>query len=88
VVSLAGQTAVSLAGRSILSNVGLSELVADTPEKYLEIATALATDAPRLVQVRSSLRQRMRTSPLMDPRSFASDIENAYRAMWRAWCAG
>ena len=87
VITLAGQTAVSRAGVSILSNVGLSELVARTTEEYVEAAAALAVDPRRLAELRSSLRQRMRTSPLMDARAFTVDIENAFRAMWKTWCA-
>ena len=51
VVSLSGRTAVGRGGRSILSNIGLPELVAETPEQYIEIAVALANDLPRLTGV-------------------------------------
>jgi hypothetical protein len=30
----------------------------------------------------------MRGSPLMDAEAFVGRVENAYRAMWRAWCEG
>jgi predicted O-linked N-acetylglucosamine transferase (SPINDLY family) len=86
VVSLAGQTAVSRAGLSILSNVGLRELVAGTRESYLEIATSLACNLPRLAELRRTLRDRMRQSPLMDAHQFARDVETAYRKMWATWC--
>ena len=42
VVTLAGQTAVGRAGVSTLSNVGLTELIAHTPEEYVRIAAELA----------------------------------------------
>lgn len=86
VVSLAGRTAVSRAGLSILSNVGLPELVARTTDQYLDIATALARDLPRLAELRAGLRGRMCASPLMDGPRFARDIESLYRRAWRAWC--
>jgi len=86
VVSLAGKTAVSRAGLSILSNIELPELVADTRERYVQIARDLATDPTRLAQLRSTLRQRMRGSPLMDAPGRAREIEAAYRKMWRTWC--
>ena len=86
VVSLAGQTGVSRGGLSILSNVGLPELVAKTPEEYVQIAVDLAHDLPRLAQLRSTLRQRMQSSPLMDAPRFACNVEAAYREMWRKWC--
>ncbi len=87
VVSLAGQTAVGRGGLSILSNVGLPELVARSPEQYVEIAAGLAGDLPRLSRLRGTLRERMARSPLMDGARFARHVEAAYRAMWRKWCA-
>ena len=41
VVSLAGQTAVGRGGLSILSNVGLPELVAHDAEQYVRIAVEI-----------------------------------------------
>ena len=87
VVSLAGQTAVGRGGLSILSNVGLPDLVARDLEQYVEIAASLANDLPRLSQLRATLRGRMQKSPLMDAPRFARHIEAAYRDMWRRWCA-
>jgi predicted O-linked N-acetylglucosamine transferase (SPINDLY family) len=88
VVSLAGKTRVSRGGLSILSNLGLPELVAVTEEEYVEIATRLANDLPRLAAWRATLRPRMEASVLMDAPRFARQIEAAYRARWRQWCAG
>jgi protein O-GlcNAc transferase len=88
VVSRVGQTAVGRAGLSQLFNLGLGELAAETDERFVEIATALATDLPRLAALRRELRSRMERSPLMDGRHFAKNIENAYRGIWREWCGG
>jgi protein O-GlcNAc transferase len=86
VVVLAGRSHVSRVGVSLLSRAGLSELIAETPEQYLKIASELANDIPRLAMLRSSLRDRMRQSPLMDGPRFARNLEAAYRQMWRNWC--
>ena len=86
VVSLVGRTAVSRAGLSILSNVGLPELVARTAEQYVQIAAELAADRPRRIELRSTLRERMLASPLMDAPQFARDVEAACRNMWGVWC--
>jgi protein O-GlcNAc transferase len=87
VVSLCGKTAVSRAGLCQLSNVGLSDLVAYTPQEYVRIAANLARDVPRLSQLRAALRQRMEQSPLMDMPRFARNIEAAYRTMWRRYAS-
>ncbi|HZK81344.1 MAG TPA: hypothetical protein VFC46_09765, partial [Humisphaera sp.] len=85
VVSLTGATAVGRSGVSLLNNVGLSELVAQSPEEYVDKATALASDLPALATIRAGLRDRMRQSPIMDATRFAADVETAYRTMWRSW---
>ena len=86
VVTLAGRTAVGRGGVSILANVNLPELIAQTPEQYVQIATDLAGDLPRLAELRRTLRGRMQGSALMDAPRFARNIEGAYRQMWRNWC--
>jgi len=85
-ISLTGKTGVGRGGLSILSNIGLAELVGDSEEKYVGLASELAGDLERLSQLRRTLRQRMMQSPLMDAPRFARNIEAAYRQMWRKWC--
>ena len=85
VVTLAGRAAASRAGLSILANVGLSELVARTPDEYVRIAVDLAGDLSRLTALRATLRPRMQASPLMDAPRFARDFEAALRGMWQTW---
>jgi predicted O-linked N-acetylglucosamine transferase (SPINDLY family) len=87
VVSLAGQRAASRTGLSILKNAGLGELAAQTPEEFLKIATDLAGDSDRRAELRSTLRQRLIASPLMDYGRFARNMESAYRQIWREWCS-
>jgi predicted O-linked N-acetylglucosamine transferase (SPINDLY family) len=87
VVTLAGRTAAGRGGVSLLSNVGLPELIARTPDDYVAIAARLASDLSRLSALRAGLRARMEASPLRDGRQFAAGIETAYRTMWQAWCA-
>ena len=86
VVSLAAETAVSRGGLSILSNVGLPELVGRDVAQYLQTAADLARDVPRLVDLRATLRQRITSSSLTDKRTFARDMEAIYRAIWCKWC--
>lgn len=87
VVSLCGETAVSRAGLSLLTPVGLADLVALTPDDYVARAVQLAPDHERLAALRASLRGRLERSPLMDAPRFARHLETAYREMWRDWCA-
>lgn len=86
VVTLAGEAASSRTGTNLLHALGLKALVAYAPERYIDIAVALASDSKRLANLRAGLRKRMAASPLMDEVRFTRNLENAYRDMWRAWC--
>jgi len=86
VLSLVGDSAPSRGGASVLETIGLNELLADTPEGYLDKARSLASDRERLADLRAGMRARMSASPLMDAGRFTRHLENAYRFMWRRWC--
>jgi predicted O-linked N-acetylglucosamine transferase (SPINDLY family) len=83
VISLVGKTAVGRSGCSILSNLGLTELLAGTAAEYRE----LAGRAEEWIALRPGLRERMNRSPLMDAATFARDLEAIYRRMWKKWAA-
>jgi predicted O-linked N-acetylglucosamine transferase (SPINDLY family) len=81
VVSLTGRIPVSRVGASLLRHVGLQHLAVASADDYIATARALALDRPRLAEIRRSLRQRMRESPLMDEKAFATDLEAAYLSL-------
>ena len=87
VVSLAGESHAGRVGVSILHAAGLEELVAESPEDYLAIATGLARDPERLAELHATLRDRVAASPLCDASATARDFEDGYRRIWRDRCA-
>lgn len=87
-VTLRGDRHCARVGASLLTQVGVPDLIAATAEDYLGIAARLAEDRPRLAALRGGMRDRMRQSPLMDAPRFTANLETAYRELWRAWCAG
>ncbi len=86
-ISLAAAASISRGGVSVLNNVGLPELIADSPERYVQIAVNLAKDPGRLASIRSILRVRILKSPISDAAAFTRDTEAAFRQMWQDWCA-
>lgn len=88
VVSQIGPTPAGRAGASALAAAGLAELVADSPDRFVKIAVELARDEARLVKLRSTLREQVCKSALMDGPKFAARVEKAYREMWKKWCEG
>lgn len=87
VVTLAGERFISRNSAALLANVGLDDLVAGTPQQYVETAVALAGDGARLAQLRSAQRERFKASPLGNAPLFVQHLEAAYRDMWKKWCA-
>jgi len=88
VIALAGDRHAARVGVSILNAAGLPELAAPTQDAYVAIARALAGDLERLASLRASLRPLLARSPLLDTRRLTRELENAYRTLWRGWCAG
>jgi predicted O-linked N-acetylglucosamine transferase (SPINDLY family) len=86
VVALAGRTAVGRGGVSILSNIGLTSLIANDTTEYLDIIRGLTGDIDRLASIRDGLRQRLLASPLADGKGYTAAVEAALRGMWRTWC--
>ena len=87
VPGMVGELPVGRAGLSHLMNLGLPELVAGSEEEYVNLVVKLTEDLSRLAELRRTLRSRMEASVLMDAPRYAHNIETAYRAMWRQWCA-
>ena len=86
VINLVGTAYHSRSGISLLSNVGLKELIAKTPAEYIEIAVDLAKDLKRLQSLREGLRDMMKLSPLCDAKGFTANLELYYRQIWNKWC--
>jgi protein O-GlcNAc transferase len=81
VVTRAGKTHVSRVGVSLLSAVGLLELITDTREAYIEKVVALAGQTDRLQELRGGMRDRLRQSVLMDESRFVLGFETALMEM-------
>jgi protein O-GlcNAc transferase len=87
VVTRTGSTTVGRAGFSQLTLLDLADLAAHTDEEFISISSTLAADLDRLQALRTTLRQRMQSSVLMDGPRLARNIEHACRTAWRTWCS-
>ena len=85
-ITLPRDSAISRGGLSILSTLRLKEFVARDPEDYVRIASELSEKAERLVSLRSTMRDRMQNSALMDIAGYRRDVESALRRAWHDWC--
>jgi len=88
VVTWPGETFASRHSLSHLAAAGVAGTVARDPGHYVEIAAGLASDLPRLAELRARLRPQMAASPLCDGDRFARNLLAALRTAWREWCTG
>ena len=87
VVALRGDRHASRVSASLLSAAGHPEWVAEDADGFVRIASALVADMPRLASIRTSLRDGLRASPLLDAKAYAQRFHAAIRGCWREWCA-
>jgi protein O-GlcNAc transferase len=73
---------------SLLTSLGLPELIAASPEDYRRRALELARDRPRLGELRRHLAKARLESALYDTGGLARQLERLYRAIWRRHCRG
>ena len=66
---------------SLLTAIGLPELIVETAEEYEARALALARDPSRLKGLRDKLAANRATAPLFDTPRLARDLETLYRRM-------
>lgn len=85
VITRVGERHVSRFGYSIMKNAGLEEFIAFDWQEYIERAAVLAHDKARLNAYHLMLREKLRTSPVMDGALYAQNIESAYKRILDAY---
>jgi len=88
VVTLAGDRHAARVGASLLSGLGLGDLIAAGRGAYIETATRLAQDREKLGKLRHALRQAMKSAALTDASAFTRRLEDAYQRMGGGMAAG
>ena len=88
VLTCMGEAFASRVAASLLTGLGLPELITSTKEHYEELAVELATDPQKLVQLKQRLLERRLTAPLFDAQLFTGHIEAAYTAIYERQQAG
>lgn len=88
VVTRVGEHFASRVSASLLQAVGLELLVCPDWEAYARLARDLARDPIARADLRKHLDAARGSAPLFDTDRFVRDLEEAYRRMWRRYCAG
>jgi len=86
VISMSGDTHASRVTSSILHRLHLSGMATQSVAEFAERARELYEMDDTLKQLRTSLRTKMKESPLMNVEQFGFEFGNAMREQWRIWC--
>lgn len=81
VVTLQGQSFAARVAASLLTAVGLEELIVHTPADYVQLAVQLAHSPDRIARYRAYLNQGRDVSPLFDAKRYARNLEQAFGYM-------
>jgi predicted O-linked N-acetylglucosamine transferase (SPINDLY family) len=81
VLTVKGTNFASRVSESLLAAIGLSELVADSVDEYVNLACELAGDNNRLRSLRQTLIHNRFSASLFDTGRFTRHLENAYEMM-------
>jgi predicted O-linked N-acetylglucosamine transferase (SPINDLY family) len=81
VLTLAGESFASRIAASLLTAIGVPELITSTQQQYEQLAIELALNPDRLAQIRAKIQDNRLSSPLFDTPRFARNLEAAYVAI-------
>ncbi|CAH8505049.1 unnamed protein product [Heterobilharzia americana] len=88
VVTLPLETLASRVAASQLHTLGCPELVANSQEDYVRIATKLGNNREYLQAMRAKVWKARESSPLFSCRSYAADLEALFYRMWQQYESG
>jgi protein O-GlcNAc transferase len=88
VLTMLGSHYAARVSASVLTAIGMPDLVATNLEGYRAIALKLARDPAALANMKARLARNRTTMPLFDSPRFARNLESVYRAVWTRREAG
>lgn len=80
-VTKIGDTFAGRVAASLLTAIGLPELITETPQAYEELAYELATNHAKLQALKNKLEQNRQTESLFDTPRFTRNLERVYEDM-------
>lgn len=88
VLTCMGKKMASRVASSLLTAIGLHEMITNTPEQYEEKAIYLATHPEELARIRTLLEHNRLTTPLFNTEQQVKNIEAVYEHIWERHKAG
>jgi predicted O-linked N-acetylglucosamine transferase (SPINDLY family) len=88
VLTCAGEPFASRVAGSLLTAIGLPELITYSLPEYEARALHLARNPAELAGLRERLAKNRLTAPLFDSKRYTRHLEKAYRLMWENYASG
>jgi predicted O-linked N-acetylglucosamine transferase (SPINDLY family) len=83
ILTCIGESFASRVAASLLTAVGLPELIADSAEQFESLAIELAAAPSRLATIKDKLARNRLATPLFDTKLYIGNLEAAYEVMHR-----
>jgi len=81
ILTLKGNSFAGRVASSLLSAVGLEELISDSTQNYIDMAIYLASHTSELSKLKIRLQQNIPNSALFNAKQFTLQLESAYKTM-------
>ena len=81
IISLMGKSFASRVGASLLTAISLPELIVQSEQEFIELASRLGKDTVALRLLKEKLSNNLKTTPLFDAKLFCKHLESGYHAM-------
>jgi len=88
VLTLLGNVFAGRVAASLLSAIGLQELIVDSLEEYEAFAIDLANNPQKIKYFKNRLKENQNKEPLFDTKRYVKNIEAAYIQMYRRYIEG
>ena len=88
VITVRGQNIPSRATASMLTSLGVEELITYDLDAYKALALKLATNVKELESIRDKIRKNAKTSTLFNTEASVRNLENAYQRVWKNFARG
>jgi predicted O-linked N-acetylglucosamine transferase (SPINDLY family) len=83
VISLQSRPVLGYIGKTLLHAIDALDWLAENEDEYIQKVLNLAGDYGKLELYRQTLRERVKNSPLLNEAQFTTDLEDAFKVMYR-----
>lgn len=88
VLTLQGRSFAARVAASLLSNIGVPELITHSKEAYVSLAIELALTPEKLTHIKAKLECNRLNTPLFNTKLLAKHIESAYQSAYDRYYSG